>query len=53
MKCDRCGEEITEVQVYEYDGKKLCEDCRIHVGLYPLGHTGQQQKAFYIKDRKR
>ena len=53
MKCDCCGKEISEKQVYTHDGKKLCEDCRIHVGLYPLRHTGQYKKAFLIKDRKR
>lgn len=24
--CDKCGEEITD-EVYEVDGKDLCEDC--------------------------
>lgn len=53
MKCDRCGKEITGGQVYRHEGKNLCENCRIHLGLYPLGHTGQYKKAFNIKDRKR
>ena len=53
MKCDRCNKEITEEQVYTHQGKILCESCRMQLGLFPLGHTGQHKKAFYIKDRKR
>ena len=52
MKCDRCGKDIPEGQGHTHEGKTLCEACRIHVGLYPLGHTGHFKKSFYIKDIK-
>ena len=25
--CDRCGKELQEHEIYEFDGKELCEDC--------------------------
>jgi len=53
MKCSRCKKEIKEGQEFTHEGRILCEDCRIHAGLYPLGHTGQYKRAFNIKDRKR
>ena len=53
MKCDRCGKEIVKEEEYRHGGKKLCPDCRMHAGLFPLGHTGMYKKEFYIKDRKR
>ncbi len=37
MKCSRCGREISEEQAYPYQGKPLCEDCLMEVGLHPKG----------------
>ena len=25
--CDRCGKELQDHEIYEFDGKELCEDC--------------------------
>jgi len=25
--CDRCGKELQDYEIYEFDGKELCEDC--------------------------
>lgn len=33
MKCSRCGKEITEDQSYVYQGKVMCENCVMDVGL--------------------
>jgi hypothetical protein len=33
MKCSRCSKEITEDQSYVYQGKVMCEDCVMDVGL--------------------
>ena len=33
MKCSRCGKELTEDQSYVYQGKVMCEDCVMDVGL--------------------
>ncbi len=33
MKCSRCGKEITEDQAYVYQGRVMCEDCVMDVGL--------------------
>ncbi len=33
MKCSRCAKEITEEQSYVYQGRVMCEDCIMDVGL--------------------
>jgi late competence protein required for DNA uptake (superfamily II DNA/RNA helicase) len=33
MKCSRCNKELTENQSYVYQGKVMCEDCLMDVGL--------------------
>ena len=34
MKCEKCGVEIAQDEVYETNGKKLCEDCSMKVNSY-------------------
>lgn len=34
MKCERCGVEIKDDEVYETNGKKVCEDCSIVLHSY-------------------
>lgn len=34
MKCEKCGVEITEDEVYETNGKKVCEDCSMTMNAY-------------------
>lgn len=52
MKCSRCGKEIPEEQLLTHKGKKLCENCYIHAGLFPLKHTGHLGSLFNLKDNK-
>ena len=33
MKCSRCAKEISEDQAYVYQGRVMCEDCVMDVGL--------------------
>jgi len=33
MNCNRCGRELTEKQSYVYQGKVMCENCLMDVGL--------------------
>jgi len=33
MKCERCGREISEDQSYVHQGKVLCDDCLMDIGL--------------------
>ena len=33
MKCSRCGKELTEDQSYVYQGRVMCEDCVMDLGL--------------------
>ncbi len=37
MKCDRCSREIAEGEGFSHQGKVLCEDCYMEVGLHPKG----------------
>lgn len=34
IKCERCGAEIEEKDVYETKGQKVCEDCSIQINSY-------------------
>jgi hypothetical protein len=35
MNCSRCGRELTEDKAYNYQGKVMCDDCLMDVGLSP------------------
>lgn len=52
MKCNRCGKEVPEKQLYTHKSEKMCEDCYIHVNLFPLKHTGHLGRLFNLKDNK-
>jgi recombinational DNA repair protein (RecF pathway) len=51
MSCNRCGKEVSEDQVYTYEGKHMCEDCAMKAGLYPLGHIGSRRDKISEKGR--
>lgn len=34
IKCEKCGAEINEKDVYETNGKKVCEDCSMLINSY-------------------
>lgn len=35
INCSRCGRELTEDKAYNSQGKVLCEDCLMDIGLNP------------------
>lgn len=37
MDCSRCGRQIAADSSYAYEGKVLCEDCLMEIGLHPKG----------------
>lgn len=37
MKCSRCGREFAEAEGFTHQGKMICEDCYMEVGLHPKG----------------
>lgn len=37
MKCDRCSREIKEGESYSYQGRTVCEDCYMELGLHVEG----------------
>ena len=53
IKCSRCGKEIPRKGTYAHNDKLMCEDCALHAGMFPLGHTGHLKQSYFIKDRKR
>ncbi len=52
MLCSDCNKEISESEIYTYEGKRVCEDCAIKSGLYPLGHTGLRRDKISEKGRR-
>ncbi len=44
MKCSRCGRELSEEQVYAYQGKPYCDDCLMETSL-------QKQDYDFIKGK--
>ena len=52
MTCSACGKELSEGDTYLYEGKKMCEDCAIADGLFPLGHTGLRRDKISEKGRQ-
>ena len=34
LKCEKCGEEMKESEVYETNGMKVCEDCSMKLNSY-------------------
>lgn len=34
LKCEKCGEEMKESEVYETNGMKVCEDCSMKMNSY-------------------
>jgi hypothetical protein len=51
MLCKVCGKEISEDETYTYEGKRMCEECAIGAGLFPLGHTGLRRDKISEKGR--
>ena len=51
MVCKACGKEISDDETYIYEGKRMCEDCAINAGLFPLGHTGLRRDKISEKGR--
>ena len=35
MKCERCGREFVEDEGFVYQGKRICEECYMELGLHP------------------
>ena len=52
MLCNLCGNEIPKNEIYTYEGKRMCEDCAINTGLFPLEHTGLRRDKISEKGRR-
>jgi len=52
MRCSSCCKEVSEKDIYTYEGKRMCEDCEIKAGLYPLGHTGLRRDKISEKGQR-
>ena len=51
MLCETCEKEFPKDEIYSYEGKRMCEDCAIDAGLFPLGHTGLRRDKISEKGR--
>ena len=52
MPCTSCGKMISETDVYIYEGKRMCDDCVMKDGLFPLEHTGARRDKISEKGRR-
>jgi hypothetical protein len=50
--CGGCKRAFAEKDVYTVDGSRLCEDCAIEAGLYPLEHTGSRRDRISERGRR-
>jgi len=50
--CSSCGKEISENEVYAYEGKRMCDNCTMKAGLFPLGHTGSRRDKISERGRR-
>ena len=51
MSCSKCGKTLPEEDIYIFEGRRMCEDCAIKAGLFPLGHTGSRRDKISEKGR--
>jgi len=51
MLCKVCHKEVSENEMILFDGKKMCEECAMNKGLFPLGHTGLRRDKISEKGR--
>ena len=58
LNCERCGTLFSKGEIYNYRGKKLCEDCYILLHLFGLEATDaflpdvmQQSRRISLADR--
>ncbi|MBW2482551.1 MAG: hypothetical protein JRF38_21390 [Deltaproteobacteria bacterium] len=51
MLCETCEKEFPEEEIYGVEGKRMCEDCAIDAGLFPLSHTGLRRDKISEKGR--
>jgi late competence protein required for DNA uptake (superfamily II DNA/RNA helicase) len=51
IKCQNCGKEVSEDEVFATDGKTLCEDCYIDVGhrIRICDPWGERSKTIFRK----
>ena len=52
MLCSECKRESSERDIYTIDGRKLCEDCAMDTGLFPLEHTGSHRDKISERGRR-
>ncbi|MBI2832628.1 MAG: hypothetical protein HYX79_10275 [Chloroflexi bacterium] len=53
MKCDRCGSEIKEGESFSYQGRTVCEECYMELGLHFQGcDPWATYTATRIRDQK-
>ena len=52
ISCGSCGKKISEKDVYTYGGNRMCDDCAMKAGLFPLEHTGARQDKISEKGRR-
>ncbi len=52
IHCDSCNKKIHENEIYIYKGKRMCDDCAMKSGLFPLDHTGARRDKIAENGRR-
>ncbi len=52
ISCGSCGKKISENDVYAYEGNRMCDDCAMKAGLFPLEHTGARRDKISERGRR-
>jgi hypothetical protein len=51
ISCGSCSRKISEHEIYIYEGQRMCDDCAMKDGLFPLGHTGARRDKISERGR--
>ncbi|MBU0993045.1 MAG: hypothetical protein KJ737_11175 [Proteobacteria bacterium] len=52
ISCGCCGKVIPENDLYTYEGSRMCDDCAMKAGLFPLEHTGARRDKISERGRR-
>lgn len=51
IRCGRCRKPLGPDEVYGGDGCRMCDDCAMTAGLFPLEHTGPRRDRISERGR--
>lgn len=52
ISCSHCGKKLSKNDIYNYEGERMCDDCAMKAGLFPLEHTGARRDKIAERGRR-